>query len=119
MELTIDGKAHNFHFGIKFLSELDKAHELTEQGMSFGAGLEQTLPKLLLMNDPATLVEYLKMANKTEKTVLSESKIIDYLEGLTEDEYDALFEKVSEELEAVPAVSKKVKALKKQLQAAK
>lgn len=112
MQRTIKGKEVTFNFGIRFILELDKVHTITQEGVKFGAGLETTLPMLVTMKMPGTLVEYLKISNKNSAgPTVSENDIIDYLDSLNEDEYNELFDDVTDALREVPAASLKMKAL--------
>lgn len=117
MQRTIKGKEVSFNFGLKFIMELDKAHKITQEGVSFGAGLETTLPMLISMQAPSTLVEYLKLSNKASVgPTLSENEIIEYIDLLNEEEYVGLFDEVTDTLREVPAASLKIKALEKAIQ---
>lgn len=111
MQITIGTKEYNFKFGVAFIAALDKAFTTTVEGVTFGVGLEQTLPQVVNMRNVTKLVEYLKFANETEKLKVSVKDIQDYIDGLSMDEYEALYDSVIAELEASTVVGSKMKAL--------
>lgn len=113
MQLTINGKEYEFKFGVAFIAELDATHALTVDGAKFGAGLELTLPSIINMQNVTMLVEYLVAANKQEKARVGLKNIQDYIDGLTQDEYQELFDRVIEELTNATVTGLKVKALNK------
>ena len=84
-----------FVFGFGFLKELNKQHTMASNGLTMRLGLENTLPNLI-NNDVETLLEVLKLANKTETPRATEKDLIELIES-TED-IEALF---AETLEAL------------------
>ena len=86
---------YNFVFGFGFLKELNKQHTMASNGLTMRLGLENTLPNLI-NNDVETLLEVLKLANKTETPRASEKDLIEVIES-TED-IESLF---AETLEAL------------------
>ena len=85
----------SFVFGFGFLKELNKQHTMASNGLTMRLGLENTLPNLI-NNDAETLVEVLKLANKTETPRATEKDLVELIES-TED-IEALF---AETLEAL------------------
>ena len=65
---------YDFKFGLGFLREINKGAEYNLHGIVVNAGLEKTLPNLM-GRDIETLVEVLKIANKTEKPRISDAEI--------------------------------------------
>ena len=86
---------YSFVFGFGFLKELNKQHTMASNGLTMRLGLENTLPNLI-NNDVETLIEVLKLANKTETPRATEKDLIEVIES-TED-IEALF---AETLEAL------------------
>lgn len=86
---------YSFVFGFGFLKELNKQHTMASNGLTMRLGLENTLPNLI-NNDVETLLEVLKLANKTETPRASEKDLIGLIES-TED-IESLF---AETLEAL------------------
>ena len=74
---------YNFVFGFGFLKELNKQHTMASNGLTMRLGLENTLPNLI-NNDVETLIEVLKLANKTETPRVTEKDLIELIES-TED----------------------------------
>ena len=85
----------SFVFGFGFLKELNKQHTMASNGMTMRLGLENTLPNLI-NNDVETLIEVLKLANKTETPRATEKDLIELVES-TED-IEGLFVEVIEAL---------------------
>lgn len=96
MQLTIKDKTHQIKFGIKFVRELDKRHQMARDGIEFGAGLEITAP-MLLTKKLTTLADYLYLGISTESPRPSQKDIDDYLDSC--EDIEALFDEVIEELE--------------------
>ena len=86
---------YSFVFGFGFLKELNKQHTMASNGLTMRLGLENTLPNLI-NNDVETLLEVLKLANKTETPRATEKDLIELIES-TED-IEGLFTEVLEAL---------------------
>ena len=86
---------YSFVFGFGFLKELNKQHTMASNGLTMRLGLENTLPNLI-NNDVETLIEVLKLANKTETPRASEKDLIELIES-TED-IESLFTEVLGEI---------------------
>ena len=86
---------YSFVFGFGFLKELNKQHTMASNGLTMRLGLENTLPNLI-NNDVETLIEVLKLANKTETPRVTEKDLIELIESA--DDIEALF---AETLEAL------------------
>ena len=86
---------YSFVFGFGFLKELNKQHTMASNGLTMRLGLENTLPNLI-NNDVETLLEVLKLANKTETPRASEKDLIELIESA--DDIESLF---AETLEAL------------------
>ena len=86
---------YSFVFGFGFLKELNKQHTMASNGLTMRLGLENTLPNLI-NNDVETLIEVLKLANKTETPRATEKDLIEVIESTGD--IEALF---AETLEAL------------------
>lgn len=82
---------YSFVFGFGFLKELNKQHTMASNGLTMRLGLENTLPNLI-NNDVETLIEVLKLANKTETPRASEKDLIELIEST--DDIESLFAEV-------------------------
>lgn len=85
----------SFVFGFGFLKELNKQHTMASNGLTMRLGLENTLPNLI-NNDAETLVEVLKLANKTETPRATEKELIELVEA--SEDIEGLFAEVLEAL---------------------
>lgn len=63
MQLTINKKTVDLHFGFDFMEEINKSSGITVNGVNVGAGAQQELGKLE-MGDMAALVRVLFAATK-------------------------------------------------------
>lgn len=86
---------YSFVFGFGFLKELNKQHTMASNGLTMRLGLENTLPNLI-NNDVETLVEVLKLANKTETPRATEKELIGLVEA--SEDIEGLFAEVLEAL---------------------
>ena len=82
---------YSFVFGFGFLKELNKQHTMASSGLTMRLGLENTLPNLI-NNDVETLIEVLKLANKTETPRASEKDLIELVEA--SEDIESLFAEV-------------------------
>lgn len=112
---TLDGKEHEFKFGIGFVRAIDKVYTVEKEGFKFGVGLDLTLTKLI-SRDPVTLAEYLYNARKD--STLTREAIENLLDSLPNKEYEALYDAVIDEISKANATASKYKAVKANLQAA-
>ena len=112
MKLQIGKHNYDLHFGIKFIRTMDKRHGITFKqlpGMSFGMGLAPALQGLAV-NDPAALADIISAAASPR---VGQDEVDDYLDSLNDKDYDALFKRVSQELEDSKRVNSFIKALNK------
>lgn len=96
MELTINGKAYSFKFGVKFVREVDKRKPVEQNGVQFGMGLVAKVVPELHATNIATLADVLYMANQTESPKIKQSELDDYIDDC--DDIEALFDEVINEL---------------------
>lgn len=113
MELIINDKAYEFKFGIGFVKQLDEKYSLTQNGLTFGIGLETLIPNLLT-GSVIALSECLYLANKTESPRVSASALDSYIEDENTD-IEELFDKVVDELKKSNATKLKARTLLDQL----
>lgn len=111
MEITINGKVHQLHFGIKFLRELDEKNYRMEGPIRFGLGAQMAFTKLQL-NDLLMLFDVLKAGLNTEMT-LSDALFDEFYNSLTEKEIDQLYKNLVKNLETQPSTVRIIKAFKK------
>lgn len=110
MELTINGKKIELHFGVRFVRELDKIAGMSLNGQVFGMSLTRTLPALNAY-DPTALSNVLYAAAYGNKPRPTQSAIDDYIDA------DTNLEKLFDEVNKTIAESNAVKPAAKNLKA--
>ena len=63
--VLIDDREYNLHFGFDFIRELDKRYEVTENGVSFGFGVQHAVIDLQQQN-PLVLLDLIQAGTATE-----------------------------------------------------
>lgn len=115
MEITIADKIYTFKFGFKFLTEINKEHAKTENGVEVKMGLLNALSNLMI-GDVETLVNVLVKANATENPRLTE-KVIEEL--FNDNDVDTIFELVFDGLEKSGFTRKMTRMVRKSVDEAK
>lgn len=95
MELELNGKIYKFVFGFKFLKEINKRHNFSQNGVSVSLGVANVAVGLQ-SGDVESLADTLLIANATETPRLLEKDL-----PILFEEYDPeqLFEDVLKALE--------------------
>lgn len=116
MILTINGTDYRVKFGVGFIRELDKKYYTANQTgtVKYGLGLETQIP-LLLTNDIVTLAEFLYLGTCAEEKRPTQAEVDAYIDG--DDDVEALFTEVIEELRTSNATRIKVGELETKLAA--
>ena len=110
MQLEINGKEHDLHFGLDFIEELDKKYIIKSNGAEFGMGVNTALVYLRQEN-PRILVDLIHAATSTENMRPGVTEIKRWLEQLEDLEW--LFENLNEELGKQPMTKRAVAKMKK------
>ena len=109
-ELTINDTVYQFKFGIGFVREIEKKHQLKdEDGNIHDAGLQFAVAALI-DEDPIELVNILDIANKTEKPRVTRNLLDAYIEDESTD-LDGLCKELLDFFEHSNATKKKTEAV--------
>ena len=114
MQLTIKGKEYELNFGIGFLRELDKKCFIERNGVKFGASMDLKIP-VLLARDTVTLSDVLYAATHSLKSRPGQKEIDEYVDE--NEDIEALFGEVFEELKKSNATKSQVIRILKVLEA--
>ena len=112
MVIEINGKEYELKFGMKFLSELNKATDKNQAGMDIRIGVENAT-LALVSGDMLILPDLIKAGTATESNKPTNTQIEKYLD---EADLDELAENFLEELKTQSATRKKVQAFLKELE---
>lgn len=109
MLVTINSEEIELNFGIRFVRELDKKHNIVaDGGKQIGMGLEELIPQLILGSIDA-LEEIIYTAMWGEKKKPTHDEMDDYMDSV--EDIDSLFENVMNELKNQNATKKRALAL--------
>ena len=109
LELTIDGKVYQFHFGMGFMREVNKKISQPVEGVagaSKNIGLQYMIAGII-DGDVEALVDVLDAANKTQSPRVTKQLLDSYIDN-PETDIDALFEEVLDFLKQANATKKTV-----------
>ena len=107
MNLTINGKEYELHFGLDFINYLDKKYFIEEQGFKLGHGL-LTVVTQIEMGNPLVLVDLILAATITgNKPKLEDVKKFIENEG----DVEVLMNDFLSALETTPIIRFKMKKL--------
>lgn len=111
MQLKINGSEYNLYFGVGFVRELDKKYFLTSmQGIKFGQGLDKGIPELLGQSH-VTLSDMLHAATVSERQRPVQAEVDKYIDDLSVEELEQLFDEVIEELKKQNIAGAKIKMI--------
>lgn len=118
MIITVKGKEMELNFGVRFIREIDKLTErtITVNGYTrpFSEGIAAYIPQLYLEN-PVAMVDVLSCALWKYKGAFKAVDLEEYIDNLDNDEYNALFADVLEELGNANATKKAALEMKERL----
>lgn len=97
MKITILGQEYKLHFGVSFVNEVDKAYFIDGGDMRFGTGVNNVWIKLQ-NSDPWALYVTIHAAIIGEHD-LTTDEFDEWIDSLTEEEFESFFEKLPTELE--------------------
>ena len=96
--LEINGKELEFHFGVRFIREMDARFTVDNpelQGLKMGFGLEHAFIQIQ-RGDRAIYADILYCAQKTSKRPHTESFFDDVIDNMGDDEFDDMAKLVIE-----------------------
>lgn len=105
LQFEIDDKTYDIAFGIGFLEELNRTHQIQKEGLSFGIGLDATIG-LILNSDTTMLATYLYCGGAGQSPRISKencNRIIEKAPSIED-----LFEQVVDQLKKSNATTVKV-----------
>lgn len=117
LKYEVDGQEQEFSFGMKFIRELDKAKEGTNNGLKFGVGLQYYLASFIQDQNPLAVSEILLAANHAAGGKLTTSKLDKFFDE--EADYEKVTEEVMDQLEKGKFTSEKVAVMSAQIAATK
>lgn len=103
--LEINGKEYPLSFGIDFIREMDKRHQIDAQGFPLGAGLQSAVIYLVQEN-PVILEDIILSATHTLKSVPKKADIEAWIED-QEDDLEKVFADFLSALKTAPMTKKK------------
>lgn len=99
MEIKINDKNIELHFGWGFLSYVNKNNGVVMEGVNSGVGGMALLNAGVAMKDPETLLLILQAGTVTERTAPQVGDLQVFIETLIENgEYGSFFDEVAEEM---------------------
>lgn len=116
MNLNINGKDYELHFGLDFIAQLNKKHVAIENGYELGRGLYNAVVQIE-NSDPTILVDLIQAATITESAPPTIEDIKKYLETEVED-VEVLMDDFLSQLATAPmtrVTMKRIKEGKKEL----
>lgn len=113
MELTINDKKYELKFGLSFINTIDNIYTQKMNGVEFGMGLEM-LNTYMSLGRPTALFNVIKAGTSHLDSKPSNNDIESYLEDLADsnvDEYENMFDEVSEAMKQAPFLRRTMKNL--------
>ncbi|MBG9366558.1 tail assembly chaperone [Streptococcus sp. NLN64] len=106
-QIEINGKSFDLHYGIGFIREMDKRHEVNGNGVSFGMGIQAAVIYLQDYN-PVILADIIQAATITLRNRPSISEIELWIEEQG-DNLEQAFDDFLSDLKTAPMTKLKVK----------
>ncbi|QHJ77625.1 MAG: hypothetical protein [Bacteriophage sp.] len=111
MQLKINNDNVELNFGVRFVRELDKVAGIEHEGVKIGYGIAKCLPELKTY-DPAALSDVLYCATFKNSPRPGQNDIDDYLETLTADQLEKLFDKTIAEINKATVLKVAIKNMR-------
>lgn len=105
-EIEINGKKYELHFGIDFIREMDKRHEVKGNGVRFGMGVQSAVIYLKDLN-PVIIADIILSATHTLKSIPSLADIEAWIEDQG-DNLEKVFDDFLSALKTAPLTKLKV-----------
>ena len=115
MQIKINGKAYELNFGIRWVLLMNQKHNITQNGLSQGMGINQAVASLS-QYDPIGLSEILLNATWINKERPTSADIDNYLE--TDADIKKLCNSILKEIETANATKAQVKNVLKAMKTA-
>ena len=115
MQIKINGKAYELNFGIRWVLLMNQKHNITQNGLSQGMGINQAVASLS-QYDPIGLSEILLNATWINKERPTSADIDHYLE--TDADIKKLCDSILKEIETANATKAQVKNVLKAMKQA-
>ena len=115
MQIKINGKAYELNFGIRWVLLMNQKHNITQNGLSQGMGINQAVASLS-QYDPIGLSEILLNATWINKERPTSADIEHYLE--TDADVKKLCDSILKEIETANATKAQVKNVLKAMKTA-
>lgn len=115
MQIKINGKAYELNFGIRWVLLMNQEHNITQNGLSQGMGINQAVASLS-QYDPIGLSEILLNATWINKECPTSADIDHYLE--TDADVKKLCDSILKEIETANATKAQVKNVLKAMKTA-
>lgn len=106
-QIEINGKTYDLHFGIDFIREMDKRHEVSGNGVKFGMGIQSAVVYLQDFN-PVIIADIILSATHTLKSIPSLADIETWIEEQGDD-LEKVFDDFLSALKTAPMTKLKVK----------
>lgn len=110
---TINGKDHEFKFGVRFIRELDNNLPIQHENIEFGFGLAAKVLPELQNGNTNMLARALLFANRTEKKKVTLSELDDFIDE--HEDIEKLFDEVLKEIAESNSGKLVVRAQQKQM----
>lgn len=105
-QIEIKGKTYDLHFGIDFIREMDKRHEVSGNGVKFGMGVQAAVVYLQDLN-PVVIADIILSATHTLKSIPSLADIEAWIEDQGEN-IEKVFDDFLTALKTAPMTKLKV-----------
>lgn len=115
MQIKINGKNYDLNFGIRWVLLMNQKHNITQNGLSQGMGINQAVASLK-QYDPVGLSEILLNATWINKNRPTSADIDHYLD--TDGDIKKLCDSILEEIEVANATKAQVKNVLKAMKKA-
>lgn len=115
MQIKINGKAYELNFGIRWVLLMNQKHNITQNGLSQGMGINQAVASLK-QYDPVGLSEILLNATWINKERPTSADIDHYLD--TDADIKKLCDSILKEIEVANATKAQVKNVLKAMKKA-
>ena len=115
MQIKINGKVYDLNFGIRWVLLMNQKHNITQNGLSQGMGINQAVASLS-QYDPIGLSEILLNATWINKERPTSADIDHYLE--TDADIKKLCDSILKEIETANATKAQVKNVLKAMKTA-
>lgn len=118
MEITINGNKQDLNFGLGFVHEANEKWNSEKNGMKINLGVAYVFTAMQT-NDIEQLTDIVYLATSENKHRCSHKDVMHYVDSLSVEEMEELFDQVAKEVDSSAPVQfavKKIKAAAKEAQ---